>query len=109
MTSNAEVFRLPDLGEGLIEATVVEWLVEVGERVRRNAPLVEVETTKSTVELPCPVDGRVVELHAATGQLVAVGDPLVSFDVAGRPGIVGTMASDAQPLRRVHLKPPPED
>ena len=56
-------FPLPDLGEGLIEATVLEWLVSPGEQVERNQPLVEVETTKSAVELPSPQAGKVVRIY----------------------------------------------
>ena len=55
-------FPLPDLGEGLIEATVLEWLVSPGDQVERNQPLVEVETTKSAVELPSPQAGKVVRI-----------------------------------------------
>jgi len=105
-------FTLPDLGEGLVEATVLEWQVAVGDVVERNAPLVEVETTKSAVVIPSPQAGRIVELHAEEEQAVPVGDPLVTFaveaaDDAPRAGIVGRVpAEEARPARRVRLKPP---
>ncbi|WP_160051581.1 biotin/lipoyl-containing protein [Nocardiopsis sp. FR26] len=103
-------FTLPDLGEGLVEATVLEWQVAVGETVERNAPLVEVETTKSAVVIPSPHTGRVVELHAEEEQAVPVGRPLVTFAVEGTPdapGIVGRVpAEEARPARRVRLRPP---
>ena len=70
------VFHLPDLGEGLIEAKVLEWHVAEGELVERNAPLVEVETSKSAVEIPSPQTGRVVRRHAAEDESLRVGDPL---------------------------------
>ena len=61
-------FPLPDLGEGLIEATVLEWLVAEGDQVERNQPLVEVETTKSAVELPSPQAGKVVRVYGEPGR-----------------------------------------
>jgi 2-oxoisovalerate dehydrogenase E2 component (dihydrolipoyl transacylase) len=76
-------FRLPDLGEGLTEAEVVTWLVEPGDTVALNQTLAEVETAKAVVELPSPYEGTVSTLHAEAGQTVAVGAPLIAFDVAG--------------------------
>ena len=58
------VFRLPDVGEGLIEAEVLRWLVAVGDDVAVNDPIVEIETAKASVELPSPFAGRVLALHA---------------------------------------------
>ena len=60
-------FPLPDLGEGLIDATILEWLVKPGDRIERNDPLVEVETTKSALELPSPMSGVVKTLHGESG------------------------------------------
>jgi 2-oxoisovalerate dehydrogenase E2 component (dihydrolipoyl transacylase) len=74
-------FCLPDLGEGLTEGEVVTWLVAVGDEVAVNQPLVEVETAKAAVELPSPFAGTVSALHAAAGELLAVGAPLVSIRV----------------------------
>lgn len=78
-----EEFRLPDLGEGLAEAEVVQWLVAPGDTVTLNQTLAEVETAKAVVELPSPFDGIVSTLHAEAGETVAVGAPLIAFDVAG--------------------------
>jgi pyruvate dehydrogenase E2 component (dihydrolipoamide acetyltransferase) len=75
---------LPDVGEGLEEGEVVAWLVEVGDVVRRDQPVVEVQTDKATVELPAPVAGRVVRLAAEPGEIVKVGGLLVVID----PGTV---------------------
>jgi pyruvate dehydrogenase E2 component (dihydrolipoamide acetyltransferase) len=100
------VFTVPDLGEGLIDLTVREWLVAVGDSVERNAPIAEVETTKSAVELPSPVAGIVKELHAKVDEAVDVGTPLVTFEVADEAGIVGAVPSDEKPSRRVRLRPP---
>ncbi len=74
-------FPLPDAGEGLTEADVVTWRVAVGDRVEINQPLVEIETAKSLVELPCPVDGIVTELVAREGDTVEVGSPICVFDI----------------------------
>jgi pyruvate/2-oxoglutarate dehydrogenase complex dihydrolipoamide acyltransferase (E2) component len=97
---------VPDLGEGLVEATVLDWLVAVGDRVERNDPLVEVETPKAAVELPSPVAGLVTALHAQPGDTLAVGSPLITLETAEQAGIVGTVPSEGQPTRRVRLTPP---
>ncbi len=75
-----EVFLLPDVGEGLVEAEIVSWKVAVGDAVVLNQPLVDVETAKATVELPSPFAGTVVELHHAVGDVVEVHQPLVSIE-----------------------------
>jgi len=103
------VFRLPDLGEGLVEATVLEWLVAEGEEIEQNAPLVEVDTAKAAVEIPSPLSGRVVVLHAEEGEVVAVGSPLVTFESGEQAGIVGTVPQQETPRRRVRLRPPGAD
>ncbi len=83
-------FCLPDLGEGLTEGEVLRWLVAAGDTVAVNQPLVEVETAKAAVELPSPYSGTVVALHAAEGDLLPVGAPLVTIagdeDSHGEPG-----------------------
>jgi len=76
-----EKFNMPDAGEGLTEAEVVVWHVSVGDRVEVNQPLLEIETAKSLVELPCPFAGVVTELLADIGQVVEVGAPIVVIDV----------------------------
>jgi 2-oxoisovalerate dehydrogenase E2 component (dihydrolipoyl transacylase) len=80
------VFTLPDLGEGLDEATIVSWAVAEGDDVTLNHPLVEVETAKAAVEIPSPFAGRVVALHGSAGDVVGVGAPLVTFDLADEAG-----------------------
>lgn len=83
-----EQVRLPDLGEGLTEATVVRWLVAVGEVIAEDQLVAEVETAKATVELPAPYAGTVAELHAGEGEEVAVGAPILSVEVGGHPAPV---------------------
>jgi pyruvate dehydrogenase E2 component (dihydrolipoamide acetyltransferase) len=80
-----EVFRLPDVGEGLIEAEIVAWKVKVGDVVVLNQPLVDVETAKAVVELPSPFVGTVLTLHGEVGDTMEVNTPLVTFDVGGEP------------------------
>jgi 2-oxoisovalerate dehydrogenase E2 component (dihydrolipoyl transacylase) len=76
-------FLLPDLGEGLEDAEVVAWKVAEGDRVELNQTLVEVNTAKALVEIPAPWEGVVERLHAAEGDVVKVGQPLVSIQVEG--------------------------
>ncbi|GAB3475610.1 biotin/lipoyl-containing protein [Nocardiopsis coralliicola] len=119
--SREQTFLLPDLGEGLTEATVLDWRVAPGDRIARDEPLVELETAKSAVEVPSPFTGTVARLHAELDEVVAVGAPLVTVTADGSPdgaggaaaagapaaGIVGTVPDDgAQPARRVRLRPP---
>jgi pyruvate/2-oxoglutarate dehydrogenase complex dihydrolipoamide acyltransferase (E2) component len=75
------VFNLPDLGEGLEEAEIVEWKVAEGDTVELNQPLVEVNTAKAVVEIPSPFAGKVLTLHGAGGDVVKVGRPLVTIEV----------------------------
>ncbi|MCT1602583.1 2-oxo acid dehydrogenase subunit E2 [Kocuria sp. p3-SID1433] len=83
----AQIFRLPDVGEGLTEAEVVTWKVRVGDEVVVDQPLVEIETAKSLVELPSPWEGAVLELLAQEGETLEVGAGLVSIgDSAEAPG-----------------------
>ncbi len=79
----ARAFVLPDLGEGLTEAEIVKVLVQEGDLVQEDAPLLEVETDKATVEIPSPVTGRVTQIHVQPGQTVKVGAVLVTFDEEG--------------------------
>lgn len=84
-------FLLPDLGEGLAEAEIVQWLVAEGDTVTLNQTLAEVETAKAIVELPSPHAGVITSLHAAAGDVVLVGAPLVGFEIEGQ----GEPAPDA--------------
>ncbi len=72
-------FLLPDLGEGLEEAQLVQWLVQVGDHVTLNQPLCQVETAKALVDVPSPFAGVVEKLHAGPGDTVLVGHPLISI------------------------------
>lgn len=116
-------FNLPDLGEGLEDAEIVEWKVGEGDEVALNQPLVDVNTAKALVEIPSPWAGRVVKLHGADGDVVKVGEPLFTLDVEGAAGNGGEAApakreavlvgygvggEGAGPKKRRRLKPPGE-
>lgn len=77
--TGTRVFLLPDLGEGLSEAEIVEWRVAVGDVVTVDQSVVEVETAKAVVDVPCPYAGRVVALHGAAGEVRPVGQPLITI------------------------------
>jgi pyruvate dehydrogenase E2 component (dihydrolipoamide acetyltransferase) len=83
-----QTFLLPDLGEGLTEAEVVRWLVAVGDVIAVDAPVAEVETAKSIVEVPSPYAGVVAELHGEEGGTINVGKPLIT---------IGTPAAEPEP------------
>jgi 2-oxoisovalerate dehydrogenase E2 component (dihydrolipoyl transacylase) len=83
--STIKTFFLPDLGEGLPDATIVEWAVKLGEVVRLDAPLVSMETAKAVVEVPSPFSGKVVKLHGANGDVIITGAALV--DIALDPNL----------------------
>jgi 2-oxoisovalerate dehydrogenase E2 component (dihydrolipoyl transacylase) len=86
------VFKLPDVGEGTAEAELVGWHVAVGDAVEEDQILAEVMTDKATVELTSPVAGTVVALHGEPGRQIAVGGPLVSFQVAGKGNVAAAAA-----------------
>jgi 2-oxoisovalerate dehydrogenase E2 component (dihydrolipoyl transacylase) len=87
------VIKLPDVGEGVAEAELVEWHVKIGDLVREDALLAAVMTDKATVEIPSPVEGEILWLGAEIGDTVAVGSPIVRLKVAG-DGNVGASAAD---------------
>src|SRR5690242_7647938 len=76
-------FKLPDVGEGLTEGEILQWLVAVGDTVTVNQPLCEVETAKAAVELPSPYAGTVTELLFEVGTTVDVGAPIITIDTGG--------------------------
>ncbi|MEZ0470859.1 dihydrolipoamide acetyltransferase family protein [Luteimonas salinilitoris] len=74
-------FKLPDLGEGLPDATIVEWSVKVGDTIRLDDPLVSMETAKAVVEVPSPVSGKVLELAGEPGDVIETGAVLATFEI----------------------------
>jgi 2-oxoisovalerate dehydrogenase E2 component (dihydrolipoyl transacylase) len=79
------VFKMPDLGEGTVEAEIVAWHTKPGDTVNEDQVIVEVMTDKAAVEVPAPVSGRVVSISGEPGDKVAVGSPLIVFELAGAP------------------------
>src|SRR5215217_5704504 len=81
--TNLRQFKMPDVGEGLTEGEILQWLVSVGDTVTVNQPLCEVETAKAAVELPSPYAGTVTELLFEAGTTVDVGAPIITIDTGG--------------------------
>lgn len=79
--SETKTFLLPDLGEGLPDATIVEWLAREGEVVMLDAPLVSMETAKAVVEVPSPFSGRLVKVHGQAGDVIETGKALAEFEI----------------------------
>ncbi|ETK35640.1 dihydrolipoamide acetyltransferase family protein [Microbispora sp. ATCC PTA-5024] len=92
-------FRLPDVGEGLTEAEIVKWHVAIGDSVKVNQTIVEIETAKAVVELPCPFEGTVSSLMAAEGQTVDVGSPIIAVKTGEDEDVpvTGGLAEDLVP------------
>lgn len=106
--TGTRTFALPDLGEGLEEATVDEWLVAEGDVVELNQPIVEIETAKATVEVPSPYAGRVARIHATAGAMVKVGDALVTIETESEDAVSADgSASDGRPVDSVDEVPAP--
>jgi pyruvate dehydrogenase E2 component (dihydrolipoamide acetyltransferase) len=79
--ADIRTFHLPDLGEGLPDATIVEWLVKEGGTVRLDEPLVSMETAKAVVEVPSPFSGKLAKVHGANGDVIATGAALAEFEI----------------------------
>jgi 2-oxoisovalerate dehydrogenase E2 component (dihydrolipoyl transacylase) len=89
--SRIKTFNLPDLGEGLTEGEILTWLVEVGDTVELNQPIVEVETAKAAVEIPAKWAGTITKIHHEAGTTVEVGAPIIAIDT--EPG-AGPLPAD---------------
>ncbi|GAA1566347.1 dihydrolipoamide acetyltransferase family protein [Kribbella sancticallisti] len=91
-------FRLPDVGEGLVEAEIVSWKVKPGDTVKLNDTIVEIETAKSLVELPVPFAGTVTELLVPEGETVPVGTPIISVQTGeAAPGDLTPPVAEGTP------------
>ncbi|HZP94127.1 MAG TPA: biotin/lipoyl-containing protein, partial [Burkholderiales bacterium] len=90
------VFKLPDLGEGLQEAEVVEWHVAPGQEVGVDQPLVSVETAKAIVDIPSPWPGKIARLYAKAGDVVQIGAPLIGFEGGEDAADAGTVVGAVQ-------------
>lgn len=101
-----KIFKLPDLGEGLQEAEIVEWHVKAGDEIAADQPLVSVETAKAIVDIPSPHSGRVARLYCEAGQIVHVGAPLAGFEGAGDEADSGTVVGEVQVGQEVRAEAP---
>lgn len=108
MDSQLLEFRVPDLGEGLEEATITGWAVSVGDEVQLNQTLCTLETNKAEVEIPSPYAGRITELGGQEGDTLAVGAVLVRIAGAGQKGVLVGYGTDDRmdTSRRARAKPP---
>jgi len=79
----AKEYRLPEIGEGVVEGEIVEWHVAIGDQVKHDQPLVSILTDKATVEIDAQFSGVIVSRNGEPGDMVAVGGPVVTYDEAG--------------------------
>ncbi|MCW2598439.1 MAG: bkdH [Frankiales bacterium] len=107
--SRVKDFKLPDLGEGLTEGEILQWLVAVGDDVKLNQPIVEVETAKAAVEVPSPYAGVVVTIHHDAGTMVDVGAVIISIDTdpGAGPLPVDEVVADHPEVGDLVPPPPP--
>src|SRR5690606_11261991 len=94
MTMAIQSIKLPDVGEGVAEAELVEWHVNVGDIVREDMVLAAVMTGKATVEIPSPVEGEVTWRHGEVGDVIATGTVILKIKVAGEDGDHGEDEED---------------
>jgi len=100
-------FKLPDIGEGVVEGEVVRWLVKEGDSLREDQPMVEIMTDKATVEIPAPRAGRVAKRMYAEGQLCPVGKVLITIELDGAPATATAEAHASAPVTAtVHASAP---
>jgi pyruvate dehydrogenase E2 component (dihydrolipoamide acetyltransferase) len=97
-------WKLPDVGEGIHEAEIVKWLVQAGETVTVDQPILEIQTDKATVDIPSPVKGRVQEIVAQEGDVVAVGTVVIRFD----DDAAATTPAPAETEAKAPRKQPPQ-
>ncbi|MBT6255208.1 MAG: 2-oxo acid dehydrogenase subunit E2 [Euryarchaeota archaeon] len=98
-------FKMPDIGEGVVEGEVVEWMVAVGDSVKEDDPILSVMTDKATVEIPSPVDGKVTKVIGEAGDILPVGVVCIEFEVDGDGN---ASASAPAPEAKVEPAPAPE-
>uniref|UniRef100_UPI003D1094DC biotin/lipoyl-containing protein n=1 Tax=Shewanella sp. TaxID=50422 RepID=UPI003D1094DC len=97
-----EEFLLPDIGEGIVECELVEWLVQEGDMVVEDQPIADVMTDKALVQIPAIKSGKVVKLHYRKGQLAQVHTPLFSIEVESEEGAVAAPVADTAPAAVDH-------
>ena len=103
-------FKMPDIGEGVVEGEVVEWMVAVGDSVKEDDPILSVMTDKATVEIPSPVDGKVTKVIGEAGDILPVGVVCIEFEVEGDGNASSTDAApepEAAPAPEPKAEPKP--
>ncbi|MDA8842678.1 2-oxo acid dehydrogenase subunit E2 [Euryarchaeota archaeon] len=103
-------FKMPDIGEGVVEGEVVEWMVAVGDSVKEDDPILSVMTDKATVEIPSPVDGKVTKVIGEAGDILPVGVVCIEFEVDGDGNASSTDAApepEAAPAPEPKAEPKP--
>jgi 2-oxoisovalerate dehydrogenase E2 component (dihydrolipoyl transacylase) len=98
-------FKMPDIGEGVVEGEVVEWMVAVGDTVKEDDPILSVMTDKATVEIPSPVDGKVTKVIGEAGDILPVGVVCIEFEVEGDGN---SAASEETPAPKPEPVPEPK-
>ncbi len=94
-------FKLPDIGEGVVEGEIVEWMVAVGDTVKEDDPILSVMTDKATVEIPSPCDGTVASIVGDAGDIIPVGGVCIVFDVEGDGNASDAPAPAPEPVAEV--------
>ena len=100
-----KIFNLPDLGEGLPDAEIIQWHVAEGDDIELDAALVSMETAKAVVEVPSPYTGKVSKLYGQTGDVIETGKPLAGFEVAGEAGEAEDEAGNDSPTQADNTQP----
>lgn len=104
-----KIFKLPDLGEGLQEAEIVQWHVKVGDEVAADQPMVSVETAKALVDIPAPYAGKIAKLYGNPGDIAHLGAPLVGFEgqssEEASTTVVGRVESTGEVIAEQRLAP----
>src|SRR3954463_10337322 len=105
-------FKLPDIGEGVVEGEIVKWLVKNGDEIKEDQPLVEVMTDKATVTIPSPKKGRVLKTYGREGEIAKVHHPLVQLELDGAapkdsPGANGATGPSPPKASAPRLQQPP--
>ena len=99
----SHVFKLPDIGEGVVEGEITAWHVAVGDTVTEDQDMVDIMTDKATVGIGSTVDGKVTKLYGAIGDMIAVGAPLIEFEVDGD----GSPTAEPEPTPEPSPEPTP--
>ena len=91
------IFKMPDLGEGIIEGEIVQWFVKEGDTIEADAPLLEIQNDKMVQEVPSPRSGKITKLYFQDGEVANVGDDLVEFDGDGSSAAASAPAKEEAP------------